>query len=229
VRFEVQDTGIGVTAEQLARLFQPFAQADASTTRRYGGTGLGLNISRRLVQLMGGDISVTSAEGEGSTFSFSLALPPGVEPPLEVSAPETNAPARVLLVDDNEINLKLERALLERGGHTVTVARNGEEALTRLGYERFDLVLLDLQMPVLDGFQTARRVRDAGSAVLDHAVPIVALTANATVQDRQACEQAGFSDYLTKPVAPRALMAAVARWRGAVQQQAATPEFDASI
>ncbi len=212
VRFEVKDTGLGMTPEQLSRLFHPFTQGDASTTRRFGGTGLGLSISQRLVQLMGDTIEVQSTAGLGSTFWFCLALPAAEKPAQrghDEAAPKA-PPQRILVVEDDQVSRRLAQRLLEREGHSVAVARNGLEALTRLGEERFDVVLMDLQMPEMDGLEATRRVR--AQAGLNARTPIVALTANASTEDRQACEAAGFSDYLTKPIAPHLLSQMLAHW-----------------
>ena len=211
VRFEVRDTGPGMTVQQMGRLFLPFTQGDASTTRRFGGTGLGLSISQRLVQLMGGSIEVQSSPGEGSTFWFSLALS-RTERPAEAqpeSAPQA-PPQRILLVEDNHVSSRLAQRLLERDGHSVAAAKNGLEALAVLGEERFDLVLMDLQMPEMDGLEATRRVRAQGG--LNAETPIVALTANASTEDRRACEAAGFSDFLSKPIAPLLFSQMLARW-----------------
>jgi signal transduction histidine kinase/CheY-like chemotaxis protein len=214
LRFTVRDTGIGLTAEQRARLFDAFGQADATTARRFGGTGLGLVISQRLVQAMGGRIDVESSPGEGSTFWFEVTLPAAAEAVTEPPRP-TSQPVHVLVVDDNPINLKVQRGLLERVGHTVRLASDGREALDLLARERFGLVLMDLQMPGLDGFETAKQVRAEASPVLDRKVPLVALTASATAEIRAQCEAAGFDDFLSKPVRPDDLAKLVARFSGA--------------
>jgi signal transduction histidine kinase/CheY-like chemotaxis protein len=207
LRFEVKDTGIGMTAAQQSRLFQPFVQADASTSRRFGGTGLGLAISKRLVALMQGELHVGSAEGGGSTFWFevTLAAPhaPAALPPsaLALSA-TTERRGRLLLCDDNEINLKVASRIVAKAGFEVELTRNGAEALVALAQQRFDAVLMDLQMPVLDGFQALEQARRAGSSV-----PFIALTASASVAEREACQRAGFSSFLTKPIDPPLLLA----------------------
>lgn len=205
--FAVKDTGIGMSPEARERLFQPFLQADSSITRKFGGTGLGLAISRRLIELMGGSLAVESSPGTGSTFSITLHLPespgaaalastPNEEPE---QAAETIPPLRILLVEDNAINRKVARLMLARLGQEPVEAVNGLEALA-LWHERdFDLILLDLQMPVLDGLSTARRIR--AEQPPDKPVPrIYAFTANAFVEDRQACLAAGMDGVLTKPV-----------------------------
>ncbi len=196
LRFSVIDSGIGLSEEQLGRLFQAFSQADTSTSRRYGGTGLGLAISDRLVSLMGGHFDVSSALGQGSRFSFEInavpCAPPVVKPAPTDALPKLN----VLLVDDNSINLRVSTDLLTHLGMTVVPARSGEEALAIIAQSRFDLVLMDLQMPGMDGLATTRLLFER----VKERPMVVALTANALEEDRQACLQAGMRDYLTKPV-----------------------------
>ncbi len=208
--FEVKDTGVGIAAEHVGQLFQPFRQADASTTRRFGGTGLGLWISRRLVELMQGRLSVTSQLGRGSTFSFFVVLEEGRAPVVETRSTPVPAagPARVLVCDDNETNLRVAQRLLEKAGHHATPARTGEEALELLQQRAFDVVLMDLQMPTMDGFAALQRSRELLPAVR---TPFVAVTASATQSDKDACLAAGFADFLTKPVVPEELVRAVER------------------
>ncbi|MES2918627.1 MAG: ATP-binding protein [Pseudomonadota bacterium] len=200
IRIDVRDQGIGMTEDEQERLFQSFQQGDSSTTRRYGGTGLGLTISRRLVELMGGQIGVHSRPGEGSTFWFTLPLDiattADLEPPSVAPAPDLRG-ARVLLVEDNAVNQLVARKLMEQFGLAVSVADNGREALERLQGEHFDCVLMDVQMPVMDGFETTRVIR-ATPALADTCV--VAMTANASREDRERCRQAGMDDFLAKPV-----------------------------
>lgn len=212
LRFEVTDSGIGLTPSQKARLFQPFVQAEASTARRFGGTGLGLTISKRLIDLMKGDLQVKSVEGEGSTFFFVLELEPSTTTPPPSLAPSLGrdlAPTeggRVLVCDDNEINLRVAGRLLEKAGYAVELSRNGAEAVASLEARCFDLVLMDLQMPVMDGFAALAAARTSGSRVLDASVPFIALTASASAAEREACAQAGFSAFLTKPIEPAQLI-----------------------
>jgi PAS domain S-box-containing protein len=217
--FRVRDTGIGITEEQMPRLFQSFHQADASTTRKYGGTGLGLAISRQLAKLMGGDAGVESRFGEGSTFWFTARI--GIEAEATQSMPTTNdspalaelmqAPssARVLLVEDNDINQIVAREILQDAGFTVDVADNGQIGLGMVQQADYALVLMDMQMPVMDGLTATREIRKlAGCAHL----PIIAMTANAMQRDRDRCMEAGMNDFLGKPVDPDALCATARHW-----------------
>ncbi len=226
----VTDTGIGMNAEQIAKLFQPFDQADASTTRQFGGTGLGLSISQRLAHLLGGEISVNSELGRGSTFTVSLRIdvPRGtewleIEPvcvPAEPMEPMRTASmlenARILVVDDVECNRRLIGFVLNQSQATVVYAANGEEALRLLlsdeaPSEPFDIVLMDMQMPVLDGYEAVRRLRSQG-----YRGPIIAMTARAMAEDRQECLAAGCDDYLTKPIDRHHLLEVCTHFRFAV-------------
>jgi signal transduction histidine kinase/CheY-like chemotaxis protein len=205
LRISVRDTGIGIPADRLAGIFDAFTQADSSTTRKYGGTGLGLTITRRLVELMGGEMSVASKPGEGSTFSFDLQLRiaefAGRPVLKEGSEVRFDRAMSVLLVEDNHINQLLATRLLEKWGHRVSLAVNGQEAVARLGRgEHYDIVLMDMQMPVMGGIEATGliRAREAGQGLAR--VPIVAMTANAMQSDRQACLEAGMDDYLSKPI-----------------------------
>jgi two-component system sensor histidine kinase/response regulator len=216
LRFNVTDTGIGLTQEQQGRLFQSFSQADTSTTRRFGGTGLGLAISKRLAQLMGGDVGVQSEPGLGSTFWFTARLGLGAES----GGQDSDALAqfgpvdcllgrRVLLVEDNEINQLVGRELLETVGLQVDVAANGAIAVQMVQRQPYELVFMDMQMPVMDGLAATRAIR----ALPGHgSLPIVAMTANAMQQDRDRCTEAGMQDYLAKPVDPGEMLRLALRW-----------------
>ncbi len=197
LRFTVADTGIGISEEQRARLFLPFTQADPSTTRRFGGTGLGLAISRRLCELMGGTLDVTSTPGKGSTFFFTIRAGAG-----EPQAPANETPAdlpriqaKVLVVDDNQINQRVTAKMLERLGCRVSIASDGAQAVELATMITFDLVLMDVQMPGMDGLAATRALRARQATV-----PILALTANAMSGDEQRCLDAGMNGYLSKPI-----------------------------
>jgi signal transduction histidine kinase/CheY-like chemotaxis protein len=217
LQFNVIDTGIGISEEAMGRLFTSFSQADASMTRRFGGTGLGLVISQGLVTGMGGLIEVKSTPGHGSWFSFSLPLAP-VEASTSLaetpSAPATSAPAprsaRLLLAEDNMVNQKLATLTLEGLGHTVDVAANGIEAVRMARETAYHLILMDIQMPDMDGLEATRHLRS--EAGLSQGVPIVAMTANVMNADRAMCMEAGMNDFLAKPFHGRDLKAILAQW-----------------
>ncbi len=216
----VADTGVGIPPDKLASIFEPFEQADGSTTRKYGGTGLGLTISSRLVHMMGGEMWVESEAGRGSTFHFvvrlGLAAGPRAAPaesphePSGASAVKPPRPLRLLVAEDNAVNQKLIVRLLEKEGHAVVLAHNGREALEALDREAFDLVLMDVQMPVMGGFEAVGRIRASECARGGRRLPIIALTAHAMKGDRERCLEAGMDDYVTKPVQSKELFRVMA-------------------
>jgi signal transduction histidine kinase/ligand-binding sensor domain-containing protein/ActR/RegA family two-component response regulator len=263
LHFVVEDTGIGIPVEKQAHIFEAFAQVDGSTTRRFGGTGLGLTICRQLVEMMGGRIWIVSSPGQGSAFHFTarfghpaVAVPlrPAPAAPLEpvVAAqpgpaaaahigpaaathpepavagrnepavavrpgpqfaarlPGARTPLRILLAEDNVVNQMLASRLLEKQGHQVVVSGNGRDALERLGQEPFDLVLMDVQMPELDGLEATAKIRQDETAT-GHRMPIIAMTAHALAEDRARCLTAGMDDYVSKPILPAALYDAIDR------------------
>ena len=207
----VRDTGIGIPADKQAGIFEAFSQADGSITRRFGGTGLGLAICQKLVTMMQGRIWVVSGEGAGSTFHFTLRLGIGEMATLTTQAAVAPPvrPLRVLLAEDNLINQRLAVTLLERKGHHVRVCGNGEEALHALAEETFDLVLMDVQMPVMGGFEATRLIREREASEGGHQA-IVAMTANAMQGDRERCLQAGMDGYVSKPVRAEEMYATIA-------------------
>ncbi|MDE2395158.1 MAG: response regulator [Burkholderiales bacterium] len=221
LRFEVEDSGVGIEPEALPRLFSAFEQADNSMTRRYGGTGLGLAITRKLAQLMGGDAGAESAPGVGSRFWFTARLdklpaaPPLQAPPAPLPPPACDGPL-VLLVEDDPINREIAQSLLEMAGARVDLAANGAQALERSAGRDYALVLMDMQMPGMDGLEATRRLRARGLTL-----PIVALTANAFAEDRQRCLEAGMDEVVTKPIVAEQFFATLRRWIGSTESEQA--------
>ena len=255
LRFSVRDTGMGIDPKDIERLFESFEQADKSSTRRFGGTGLGLSISRGIVELLGGTISAQSTPGSGSTFTFTARFEPMEPPagertggagptgraralraPFQTARPEGAGipepaaapqlpPLRMLLVEDSIPNQKIALAILSGLGHSVAVAVDGQEGLARFASEEFDVILMDIQMPVMDGFACTAAIRAAEARTGGH-IPIVAMTAHALVGDREKCLAAGMDDYVSKPIRRddllRALTSAVSA-RPAARFPAAPP------
>jgi len=222
LHFSVADTGIGLTPEQQQLLFQSFQQADSSITRKYGGTGLGLAISKNLAQLMGGEVGVESRFGEGSTFWFTVragvahhsgyTVPAGLTSlgaPLDMVLPTGPEGTRVLLVEDNEINQLVAQEILRDAGYVVEVAENGQVAVDMVREQDWDLVLMDMQMPVMDGLEATRCIRQLPNRP---GLPIIAMTANAMQRDRERCLAAGMNDFVTKPVDPEELFKVLMKW-----------------
>ncbi len=209
--FAVADTGIGIAAEKHDLVFEAFTQSDGSITRKYGGTGLGLAISRRLIQMMGGDLGLSSAPGAGSTFWFDIPVevhdPPAPPPPPSQSGPDRErCPLSVLVAEDNPVNQKILSVVLGKAGHEVRVVATGVEALAALSERAFDVVLMDMQMPDMDGIEATRRIREGERSAGGH-VRIVAVTGNAYGSDRELCFEAGMDDFLAKPFRPDVLLA----------------------
>ncbi len=217
LRFEVIDTGIGIPADKLSRLFQAFSQVDTSTTRKYGGTGLGLSICKRLVTLMGGEIGVTSADGKGSTFWFTIALEHAIGTCVPIERLEDSRVdrgsrrARILLAEDNAVNQKIAVVMLEKLGYRVDPVANGHEVMEALNTIAYDLVLMDCQMPEMDGYEATRTLRKSDLPQVK-TIPVIAMTANAMTGDREKCLLAGMNDYVTKPISKSALLAIVEKW-----------------
>jgi CheY-like chemotaxis protein len=218
----VADTGIGIPADRIGRLFQSFSQVDPSMNRRYGGTGLGLAISKRIVEMMGGEITVESEPGVGTRFVFTLPLSEAV---VEVQTTDQSSrpttPKRVLVAEDNEINRIVIRRMLEKLGHVVDIVSDGDTAVRQIEQFKYDLFFTDLHMPGIDGFEIAQRIRALPSS--NARIPVVALTASATAGDREACLAAGMNDHVSKPIDIETLRIVISRWTH--EQQA--PERDA--
>jgi signal transduction histidine kinase/ActR/RegA family two-component response regulator/HPt (histidine-containing phosphotransfer) domain-containing protein len=226
--FAVADSGIGMTAEQRAKLFQPYSQAEESTSRRFGGTGLGLSICLRLVELMAGRFEVESSPGEGSRFTFTLRCPRAETGssrtlPSTASGPPQRFKGRVLLVDDNLVNRKVAHATLSTLGLTVIEAQDGSQALDALEVATVDLVLMDMNMPVMDGLEATRRIRAAEASEGRPRVPILAMTANVMRDAVDACRDAGMDGYVPKPFLRSEMIGALTQWLEAVPAEASQP------
>ena len=217
--FTVSDTGIGIPGEKAKHLFEAFKQADGTTTRRFGGTGLGLSISRNLAELMGGVISVTSEIGAGSTFLFTVPLGLSIKTGSEVSHADFQVPEdpndsldglSVLLAEDNEINQKVISEILKQEGIHVHIVHDGKQAVEAVKDNAYDLVLMDVQMPNMDGYEATGTIRKI-EGFTD--LPIIALTANAMKGDREMCMDAGMNDYVAKPIVADELFRVIRKWK----------------
>ncbi len=242
LRFTVRDTGIGFPQGRAASLFEPFVQADASSTRRYGGSGLGLAISKQLVEMMGGEIGVESKEGKGSEFCFTAAfekqprggaiaitdksksLRSAIAPLIQ---PASRRGGRILLAEDNRTNQQVATAILRKLGYETDVAANGMEAISALEEKDYDAVLMDCGMPGMDGYEATRRIRQGENGIRNRDIPVIALTADAMTGDRDKCIQAGMNDYLAKPIEPQQLAEALQKWMS-VQSGASSAVFHES-
>ena len=233
VHFCVIDTGIGITPEQQEKLFQPFSQTDNSSTRQYGGTGLGLVISKKLTELMGGEIWVESESGKGSQFHFTVQLAVGDAKQLKQRTTDDSSDAiaklygaKILLVEDNELNQELATELLRRNGIIVTQVWNGKEALDILQTENFDGILMDIQMPVMDGYNATREIRKQPQF---KQLPIIAITANVMVGDRDKAEAAGMNDHIGKPINVHQMFTTMAKWITPASSSELSAEVEKSI
>jgi CheY-like chemotaxis protein len=222
LRFAVTDTGIGIEPDAQSRLFSKFTQANNSVTRRFGGTGLGLAICKQLAELLDGEIGVESAPGRGSSFWFTVRCVPGnaaivdtqawTGETVAAEAPDSGRPLRILVAEDNHINQTVLLAMLGKAGHRIDIAGNGLEAISSVTRVDYDLLLMDVQMPEMDGITATRRIRDLPGET--GRIPIIALTANAMKGDREKYLAAGMNDYVSKPIKSNALFAAIARCTG---------------
>jgi CheY-like chemotaxis protein len=232
LHFAVADTGVGIAPEKQKLIFDAFSQADGSTARRFGGTGLGLTISSRLVELMGGTIWVESALGRGSCFHFTADLGEGKEvvETLPHAKPDSPEPIRrktvpearrlhVLLAEDNAVNQKIACRFLEKAGHHVTLASHGRQALAAIERENFDVVLMDVQMPEMDGFEATAAIR-AQERDTGKRLPIIAMTAHAMAGDRERCLAAGMDNYIAKPISARELIELLEEFSDAAREEA---------
>ncbi|MEJ2419723.1 MAG: response regulator [Exilibacterium sp.] len=213
--FTIEDTGVGIPEDKQRRLFQPFTQADSSTTRRYGGTGLGLQISKLLCELMGGSIGFRSEVGRGSIFIFNISAhyPVGQAQMSNEESPVTASRrthvVHVLVVEDNPVNQKVATTLLDKLGYRWALAENGEQAIEMVKKHHYDLVLMDCQMPVMDGYQATREIRKIPGR--EH-LPVIAMTASVLPEERGRCWESGMNDFIPKPVGMKAIKNMLSKW-----------------
>jgi len=235
IRFEIKDTGIGIPEDRRSIIFNPFTQADGTTSRKYGGTGLGLAICKQLAELMGGEIGCLSEPGKGSTFWFTARFEQCTGEGSDFNLSREMAPSsnnqqsikqgiRILLAEDNIINQKVAQSILGKLGCKTDVAANGLEAVRALELIEYDLVLMDCQMPEMDGFMATALIRNPASKVLNHKVPIIAMTANAMKGDREKCLETGMDEYLTKPVKKNELAEILLKWLPTSDHEMAPPQ-----
>ena len=211
LRFSVEDTGVGIPSEQQGCVFERFWQGDDSTTKSYQGAGLGLPMAKELAALLGGELEMQSEEGRGTTFSFESLFHKGASPAAPSIQDESVTGRRILLAEDNPVNRKFALAMLRKLGYSVASAENGKEAVDYLSSNECDLVVMDVQMPVMDGVEATRMIRSGASGALDPSIPVVALTAYVSPEDRERCMVAGMNAFLPKPAAPEELDAAIRR------------------
>ena len=214
--FAIQDTGIGIAQEKMDRLFKSFSQVDASTTRKFGGSGLGLAITQKLIQLLGGDIWVESELGEGTTFFFTISIEKAKHQPSIAAGKKENreldlSNTSILLVEDNTINQKVGQKMLRKFNANVEIACNGKEAVEYVCMRSFDLVFMDMQMPVMDGLEATRRIREMKDNI--HQPIILAMTANSAIEDKQKCMQAGMDDFISKPITLEMIKGILIKWQ----------------
>jgi CheY-like chemotaxis protein len=230
LQIQVVDTGIGMSTEYMAHLFDKFSQEDESVTRKFGGTGLGMSISKQIIELMGGTIQVQSAKNEGTTISFTIKFPKGTVsdlPQSQYNSIDTHIlkGKRILLVEDNEMNRFLANTVLSQYGAQVDEAGDGVKAIDKISHNPFDIILMDVQMPVKDGLETTRYIRSN----IDNNIPIIALTANAYKKEEEACIGAGMNDFISKPFEEEKLIHTVAKWLGRSAKTAPLTEEKAIV
>ena len=230
IRFKITDTGIGITADKLEQIFSPFTQADISTTRKFGGSGLGLAISKQIIQMVDGKIWAKSNFGKGSSFYFQFTLPYFEDQRIKNIIPQQNSDKKresdpindtntdikkmlkILIVEDDKINQKVIELRMQSLGFKITIVENGKEAIDILKETDFDIVFMDIQMPILDGFETTKLIRSPKSQVKNHNITIIAMTAFAMKGDKENCFSIGMNDYIPKPIKVEELKKILKKW-----------------